>query len=322
MSAPVQDGRHIDAERGTLSGEGSGQIVRESDFRRHDEFKVFPFDPASQAGLTTGDGSYYDRPVLKKSVWSWDIPAYYVIGGISGCAMALGAAATFLDRDELPHLVRGSRWVGVVGALLGSVLLIHDLGRPSRFIYMLRVFRPTSPMSVGSWILVSFSSFSGFSLLAEFGPRQIRWIGDSSAVVAGVFGLGLAGYTGVLVGNTAVPVWQRSHRVLPVLFLSSAAAGATALFDLWEGNQRELKIAAVFGAAAKITELTSIHFLEQDLATVPEAVRPLREGLSGLLWQTGKVLSLAGLLLSLFSHRSRRVRRINALVGTVGSRMR
>ena len=313
------DGRNIDAERGTLSGEGSGQIVHEHDSRRQDEFKVFPFDPASQKGLTTGDASYYNRPVIKKSVWSWDIPAYYVIGGISGTSMVLGGAATLLDRDALPHLVRNTRWVAVTGAILSSTLLVHDLGRPSRFIYMLRVFRPTSPMSVGSWILVSFSSLSGLALIGEWLPRPLRPIGDAAAVLAGVFGLGLAGYTGVLVGNTVVPVWQRSHRVLPVLFLASAAAGATALFDLWEGNQRELKIAGIFGAAAKVTEIASIHILEDDLATVPEAVRPLREGISGALWNAGKVLSLAGLVLSLFAHRSRRVRRINAVVGTVGA---
>ncbi len=319
----IEDGRNIDSERGTLTGEGSVQIVRETDQRRKDEFQVFPLDPASQKGLLTGDASYYDRPVIKKSVWSWDIPAYYVIGGISGSSMVMGAAATLLDRDELPRLVKGSRWVGVIGALVSSVLLVHDLGRPSRFLHMLRVFRPTSPMSMGSWILVSFSSFSGVALLAELvdeiAPSPVRWIGDSAAVLAGVFGLGLSGYTGVLVGNTTVPVWQRSHRVLPVVFLASAAAGATAVFDLWEGNARELRIAAIFGAVAKITELTSIHIMEDDLASVPEAVRPLREGFSGFLWQAGKVLSLAGLALAIFSHRSRRVRRINAVVGTLGA---
>ena len=144
-------------------------------------------------------------------------------------------------------------------------------------------------------------------------------LGDVAAVLGGVFGLGLSGYTGVLVANTTVPVWQRSHRMLPILFLSSAVAGAAAVFDLWEGNPREMKIVAVFGAAGKVAELTSYHLLDRDVATVPEAVRPLREGFSGFLWQTGRVLSVAGLVLSLFSHRSRRVRQINAVVGTVGA---
>ncbi len=317
--APLQDGRNIDPGQGTLSGEGSGQLVYESDSRRQDEFKVFPFDPSSQQGLTTGDASYYDRPVIKKSVWSWDIPAYYVIGGIAGCSMVLGGASTLLDRDDLPHLVRNTRWVAVVGAGISSILLVHDLGRPSRFIYMLRVFRPTSPMSVGSWILTAFSSLAGVALLADFAPRPFRWIGDTAAVLGGVFGLGLAGYTGVLVGNTVVPVWQRSHKVLPVLFLASAAAGAAALFDLWGGSERELKIAGVFGSVAKLAELGSAYALENDLASVPEAIRPLREGFSGVLWQTGRVLSVAGLVLSIFAHRSRRIRRLNAVVGTVGA---
>lgn len=318
--AAEEDGRNIDTTRGTLSGEASEQQTEHgADRRRHLEFEVFRSDPASQKGLTTGDPSYYDRPVIKRSVWSWDIPAYYVIGGLAGSSMVLGGAATLLDRESLPHLVRASRWIGVVGATVSSVLLIHDLGRPARFLNMLRVFRPTSPMSMGSWILVSFSSFAGLALVADLAPRPFRWIGDSAAVIAGMFGLGLSGYTGVLVGNTVVPVWQRSHRVLPVLFLSSAVAGAAALFDLWEGNAREIRTVAIFGAAGKVAEFAAYYVLERNLATVPEAARPLREGFSGFLWQTGRVLSIAGLALSILSPRSRRIRKFNAIVGTLGA---
>lgn len=178
----MNDGRYIDEQRGTLSGEGALQRVREEDLPG--TRVVYRDDPASQSE------TYYNRPVIKKSVWTWDIPAYYYVGGATGGSMALGAAATLLNREGLPNIVRYSRWIGVIGATVSSVFLIHDLGRPSRFIYMLRVFRPTSPMSVGSWILVSFSSFAGLSALAEFAPREFRWIGDVAAVIGGVLDSG------------------------------------------------------------------------------------------------------------------------------------
>ena len=151
--------------------------------------------------------------------------------------MILGAAATVLSRDGLPRLIHQSRLIGAGGGVVSSALLIYDLGKPSRFLYMLRVFRPTSPMSVGSWILVLFSSAAGLSALSDFGPRALRSMGDTAAVVAGLLGLGLAGYTGVLVSYTSVPLWQRLHRLLPVLFLSSGVASAASLFDLLGGNR-------------------------------------------------------------------------------------
>ncbi len=309
----MTDGRNIDSAIGILSGEASHQGVSrptEPEYERQPD----AFDTQSP-GTTT----YYDRPVIKPSVWSWDIPAYYYVGGVTGGAMVLGAAATLVNRDGLPVLIRRSRWIGTIGALISSGLLIHDLGKPLLFINMLRVFRPTSPMSVGSWILVGFSSLAGLSAVLELGPESLQGFGDAAAVAAGVFGLGLAGYTGVLISHTTVPVWQRPHRLMPALFLASAAASASALFDIVGVGPGEHTPVALFGIAGKAAEIGFAHALELDVATVPEVVRPLREGFSGFLWQSGKVLSAASLVLSLVPRSSPGLRRVTGVLGTLGA---
>jgi len=233
--------------------------------------------------------------------------------------MALGAAATLLNRQGLPNLVSNSRWIGTAGSALSAYFLIHDLGRPERFLHMLRVFRPTSPMSMGTYILSGFSSFTGLAAILQLAPPSFRRLADASAVLGGVFGLGLAGYTGVLVSHTVVPVWRRPHRVMPVLFLASGTASAAALFDFLGVNHREHRAVAIFGAAGKMVELVAATELERQVAETPEAVRPLREGVSGLLWQSGKILTAASLALTLIPRPSRRVRVLTGILGTAGA---
>ncbi len=320
IRTPEKDGRNIDPNLGTLSGEGSQQRVRNDSVPLHAmKPRVSDVEASRQPGALLTDPTYYDRPVIKKSVWSWDIPAYYYVGGATGGSMVLGAAATMLDREELSNIVLHSRIIGVIGATASSVLLIHDLGMPSRFLNMLRVFRPTSPMSVGSWILVTFSSLTGLSLITELGPPWLRRLGDFAAVTAGVFGLGLAGYTGVLVSHTTVPLWQRPHRLMPVLFLSSAVTSAASLFDIIGGNAAEARAVRLFGTAGKLAEILAAEMVERNVATVPEVARPFREGFSGALWNGAKLFTTASLVIALAPRRGRGLRRIAGVLGTLGA---
>ncbi len=307
----MSDGRNINSALGTLSGEGSHQ---------RGEAAVVPSKVMATTGYgVPGNRTYYDHPVIKMPVWTWDVPAYYFVGGATGSAMALGAAATLLNRERLSRLILQSRLIGVAGSAISAYFLIHDLGRPERFLNMMRVFRPTSPMSVGAWILTFFSTSGGFAAVTEFGPRWACGLGDAAAIVSGLFGLGLAGYTGVLVAHTTVPVWQRPHRLMPALFLSSGVTGAASLFDLLGGNPLEQRATLLFGTAGRIAELGFAHLMEQQVATVPEAARPLEEGLSGLLWKSAKVLTAASLVLALVPHSGRRVRRVAGVLGVLGS---
>ena len=89
--------------------------------------------------------SYYGRPVIKAPVWKQpDVPLYLFLGGLAGGSALLAEGAALTDRHHLEHLMRG---VAAGGAGVGTVFLIHDLGRPERFLNMLRIFKPRSPMN-------------------------------------------------------------------------------------------------------------------------------------------------------------------------------
>jgi len=177
---------------------------------------------------------------------------------------------------------------------------------------MLRVFRPTSPMSVGAYILTLFSSFAGLGWM----PGAT---GDFAGIVAGLLGLCLAGYTGVLVSNTVVPLWQRPHRIMPALFLASGAAAAGSLLDLFETNRAERRAIVVFGTLGRLGELAASTALERSVAAVPEVSEPLRSGFSGALWNAARAFTTASLLLSLWPRSSRKLRIAIGIAGTAGS---
>src|ERR1700721_965697 len=86
-----------------------------------------------------GKGSYYGLPVLKAPVWTWEVPLYFFLGGISGVSACIGFIAQLFRSD--PAFVRVCFWIALIGASICPILLIADLGRPKRFLNMLRVFK-------------------------------------------------------------------------------------------------------------------------------------------------------------------------------------
>ncbi|MCA9514180.1 MAG: polysulfide reductase NrfD [Myxococcales bacterium] len=170
---------------------------------------------------------YFGRPVLKPPVWTWEVPLYFFVGGLAGGAAVIAGVAAVARAPKalvLPALV-----LAVVGAAISAGLLVLDLGRPTRFLNMLRVFKPTSPMSVGAWILSGFGGAAALALasaLFHLGP-VLFWLGAGPAAVLG--GL-LATYTGVLIGVTTVPAWAAHDRTLPVHFgMAGLGCGAAAI---------------------------------------------------------------------------------------------
>src|SRR5579871_1897500 len=109
--------------------------------------------PFPQASPETG---YYGIPLLKQPPWTWEIPLYFFVGGAAASAAVIGAIADYTGADR--ELVRHARWIAAAGSVISPALLISDLGRPERFLAMLRVFKPQSPMSVGVWTLLGFST--------------------------------------------------------------------------------------------------------------------------------------------------------------------
>lgn len=242
--------------------------------------------------------SYYGRPVLKPPVWRWEVPAYLFTGGLSAGSALLAAGADLTGR---PVLRRAGR-LGGFGALVASTgLLIADLGRPERFHHMLRVAKPSSPMSVGTWILVSYGPGSALAAAAELLPARMRaglagrllWRAARPAgLSAAALAPPLAAYTAVLLSQTAVPAWHDAQRQLPFLFTGSAAASAAGLGMLAAppaeaGPARRL---AAIGAAA---EAVAVRLIDRRPGLVPTAYTT---GRAGRLRLAAEGLTLAGAL--------------------------
>lgn len=160
--------------------------------------------------------SYYGRPILKRPVWKWLIPAYFFTGGLAAGSSLLAFGARLTGRHRLARRARVTSFAAMTAS---TVFLVEDLGRPERFANMLRVLRPTSPMSVGSWVLAVYGPAVGLSAVRRTGAPAAE---ATAALLAPV----VATYTGVLLADTAVPAWQDARRTLPLLFASGAAASA------------------------------------------------------------------------------------------------
>ena len=180
--------------------------------------------------------SYYGRPIVKAAPWEVDIPAYMFLGGLAAGCSLLAAGA---DLRNLPELRRVARLGAVAGVAAGTAALIHDLGKPMRFLNMLRTAKPTSPMSMGTWILATYAPLAGAAAAGEIAamlPRPLpiagRLLGSGArpaGLLAAMLAPSLAAYTGVLLSNTATPAWHAARRELPFVFASSAAASAGGL---------------------------------------------------------------------------------------------
>ncbi len=187
-------------------------------------------------GSWSPEGTYYGLPTLKAPPWTWEVPLYFFIGGIAGMSGCIAFIAQ-LFRSEA-GLIRVSLWTALVGATICPILLIADLGKPTRFLNMLRVFKFRSAMSLGAWILVAFSGCAFLSvgcfefLLRGFASPvllPILWLAEASAAATCLL---LASYTGVLIGATAIPVWSENRRLLPAHFLTSGLGSAAGIFEL------------------------------------------------------------------------------------------
>lgn len=184
-----------------------------------------------------GAQDYYNLPVLKPPTWTWEVPLYFFIGGIAGVSAVMAFVGHLFHAD--PRMVRVALWMAFVGTFLCPGLLISDLGRPLRFLNMLRVFKWRSAMSMGSWILTGFGGAAFLALATNelilrgiespFLP-PLRWTGEFAGAVTGLL---LASYTGVLMGATAIPVWHENRRLLPAHFLASGLGGSSAILELF-----------------------------------------------------------------------------------------
>lgn len=241
---------------------------------------------------------YYGQPAIHGPHWNWLIIGYFYAGGISGGAAALAAAANLFGGPDQARLRDRATLVSFVALLPCPVFLILDLGRPSRFLNMVRAFRPSSPMSMGTWGLNAFAALEAACVAVVISRRLFGFCLPRRADVAlhaatGVAGLFLAGYTGTLLAATAVPLWAKRPALLGPLFLSSAISSACAAttLALLAGDQPDddsEEAVEVIDAAANLTKAA---LLATWLIALGEEAYPLTGGVRGRLVRDGCVLA-------------------------------
>jgi formate-dependent nitrite reductase membrane component NrfD len=234
-------------------------------------------------------------PVLKPPVWTWEVPAYFFVGGAAGAAAVIAAIAGLRSGtgsvSSFSAIAEHARWIAAAGALIAPPLLIADLGRPARFLNMLRVFKIQSPMSVGAWTLMLFSLAAVASLAAHEVANAPAWLalaGAAAGLLAGLTGLILATYTGVLIGVTAIPVWSAHVGVLPVLFGLSGLGAAVSLLELVGDRTQSLN---VMGIGVALAETCLLVWLEQPGRLSRVNRGPIRHGPSGAMTRSAGLLS-------------------------------
>jgi formate-dependent nitrite reductase membrane component NrfD len=234
---------------------------------------------------TTMD-SYYGRPIVKEPVWKPEIPFYFFTGGIAGAASVLHGIARVTGNHDV---AKTALFVGAAADVASPILLVSDLGRPERFLHMLRMFKVTSPMSVGSWILfVSGGASTTAAVLELLGIlRPVKWAAE---VVSFVAGPPLATYTGALIANTAIPVWSEARDELPWLFGASAAASAGAAVTMLTPSRSAgpARRAAIAGTAV---ELVLMKAMERRLGFVGEVYK---QGEAGRYGRVARACTAAG----------------------------
>jgi formate-dependent nitrite reductase membrane component NrfD len=244
--------------------------------------------------------SYYDTPVINKPVWEApDIPGYFFLAGLAGASSVIAAGAQLTGR---PHLARASKLASTVAAGLSGVALVHDLGRPSRFLNMLRVVKPSSPMSVGSWLLATYAPMSAAASFHAVTGR-LPLMGALGTAGAAAVGPAVATYTAALISNTAVPAWHDGFRHMPFLF-SASAVSAAAGWGMMSAPLGETTPARRLGVSAALAELGLMQAMKHSMGEAGEAFSESERG--HRYEQAATAVSAAGIgLAALLGRRSR-----------------
>lgn len=270
--------------------------------------------------------SYYGRPVVKAPPWESPIGIYLFLGGIAGGSSLLGLGAQLTGRKKLR---RNSRLTAISAAGAGSLALVADLGRPERFINMFRVFKLSSPMNLGSWLLLAFSLSAAVAAAPEADrltghrlplPKWVRKtlgkVGNPAGATTAALGAPLAVYTSVLLSDTAVPTWNDAKEHLPFVFVSSAslASGGLAMVTTPVEEAGPARMLAAGGAAA---EIAATRTMENSMHEA--TVEPLHEGRAGTMMKWSERLVIAGGIGSLLGGRSRLISVLSGAALVAGS---
>ena len=268
--------------------------------------------------------SYYGRPIVRPAPGEKDVPAYLFTGGLAAGSALLAVGGQLTRRKALRRAGRLTA-LGAVG--LSTYFLVNDLGRPERFVNMLRVAKPTSAMSMGTWILSGFGAAAGAAAVAEAAPllprrgllglvrKVLPPVGAAAGLGAAALAPMLATYTAVLLADTATPSWHAAYSELPFVFAGSAMASGAAVGLIaapvdQAGPARRM---AVLGAGL---ELYQAHQVETGKGLLSE---PYHEGQAGRWLRAARTLTAAGALGALAGRRSRLISALSGVALLAGS---
>ena len=268
----------------------------------------------AEMGQVNAPTSYYNRPMIKKPGWKWYIPFYIFIGGLGGGVALIGGLADLFGGRRHRATVRRARYIALVAGLISPLMLILDLGRPRRFHHMLRVFKVSSPLNVGTWILLVFGLTSAaqaarqaaednFILKRESRLGRLARLLPSKplSLAQALLGLGLGGYTGILLAATAIPLLATAGLLLGPLFLATAVASGAAALALLAGLRwgrtshadaaEDDEVArADIETLATLSTATQLGLEIAREAVTPQTIaRPLRHGTWATVYRVGAV---------------------------------
>jgi formate-dependent nitrite reductase membrane component NrfD len=266
---------------------------------------------------------YYDYPVVRRPVWTWEVPAYFWLGGMAAGAFVTASLAQTLGSTDDRRIAADGYYVAAAALVPCAPLLIADLGRPDRFHHMLRIFKPLSPMNLGAWTLTGFTPLAfaraashaadtgllrgPLRALARLAPRRLLELSGS------LLGLVLAGYSGVLLGATNVPLWAKS-KLLGGVFMASALSSGSAAVTLQAARrgapEATLHRLATIDSLASLGEMAVVTGY---LVQTGKTARPLTTGRFAAPFWLGAVG--AGAVLPLLLHRFARRRQGGAMRG-------
>lgn len=262
--------------------------------------------------------TYYGKPQLKPAPFNNGLVGTYVfLAGLSGAAQLLATILDLLHGRAAQGPVRRGRLLSMLAPTIGTACLIADLHTPKRFYNMLRVFKTTSPMSLGSWLLVTFAAASGVTASLQVVVDRVwwlgwlRWLARLTQLPAALTGAGLSTYTASLFSATSTPSWAAAPKSLAVRYGAASVASAAAAMGLMEGRTllgRDLDSLAVVALAAELAAtLTEEEANHRAAINVPEekvlsvglgAVVPLGLMMASLLFtrRRSRVLTTAASL--------------------------
>jgi len=254
--------------------------------------------------------TYYDRPVLKKPVWKWYIPAYFFTGGMAGASSTLAFTARLRGNHRL---ARRAGLISLAGIAASPVFLIVDLGKPGRFYNMLRVAKPTSPMSMGTWLISLFGPLSGGAAVSDV-TGVFPGLGRLCEALAAFVGPAVSTYTAVLTADTAIPAWHEAWRELPLIFAggSAASAGAAAVLITPAQDAGAARRLVIVGS---LMELGADRAMEERLGDLAE---PYRSGTASAPAKAAKALLAGGAALAFAGRRRPVLAKAGALATLAG----